>query len=227
MTLVFCHCVDDTLIIVTDSLISGHNAQKPKCASFSAKRVVITWWGDHNLEPKVLAENPCAVQPGDMAFARNNSIADKLLMPEDVLPCFPTAFLTALNQTEHVHNGDRGTGGLLMGVAVQKRIYAFVYEVRGGKGSWQLADTSGVRVWPQVFGDTDSLAEMLKAQIPKEDASALSGTRTIDEFTIMAKRWIMQTEQFQKDQKRVVSVGLPAYGILLRGDGTIKGPEVV
>jgi hypothetical protein len=227
MTLVFCHYINHTLIIVTDSLITGHSAQKPKCASFPAKGVVIAWWGNYDLEPKALRDNPLTCQAGDREYAANNFIGDKLPQTEGVSPSFPDVFLKALNATPHVHNGNTGKAGLLMGVVIRKSIHAFVFEAKGGRGSWGLTDSCGMRDWPQVFGDTDSLNKMLEAQNPKEDLSDLTGSKTYGEFASKASRWIWQTERFQKGNARVPTVGLPAYGLELRIDGTIEGPTPI
>jgi hypothetical protein len=187
---------------------------------------VVAWWGDQNLEPKVLVDDPETVPINDKQLAASSSIANKLPSPDHIWPCFSSAFLNALNQSEHVHNGNRGVAGLLMGVAVRNRIYAFIYEARTGGGSWQMmTDKSGVNSWPQIFGDTTSLVEMLNSQNPREreNIASLAKTKTPDEFAGTAKRWIEQTEKFQKEHRRSVTVGMPAYTLTLNCNGHVAG----
>lgn len=114
-----------------------------------------------------------------------------------------------------------------MSVAIENRIRAFVYETTRGQGSWRLTAECGVQAWPQVFGDTASLAEALQAMTPAEDLDALKQAHTPDEFASKARRWIEATEQLQQARARPVTVGLPAYKLVLKTDGAVEGPEAV
>ena len=189
--------------------------------------VTIAWWGDHNLEPKVLADDPLVVPQGDRALATTNSICSRLPAPEKALPCFQRAFLNELNKAPEVHNGNRGLGGLIMCTSIENRIRAFVYHNTAGRGSWQLTSDSGVQSWPQVFGDTSLLVRALQAMNPCEDLAALTQAQTSDEFANRCRRWIEATENLQTAQGGPVTVGLPAYRLVLRSDGTMDGPRAL
>jgi hypothetical protein len=227
MTLVFCHYINDELIIVTDSLITRHPTQKAKCAAIPNKSVVMAWWGDHDLEPKALTDDPLLVQPGDKDHATANFIGDKLPRPEDVWPCFSSAFLKSLNEAEHVHNGKGGPAGLFMGVAVQNSIHAFVYEATSGKGSWKLRRDRKEPEWPKCFGSTPSLGAMLQEHKSGEALSVLSEIKKSVEFTKLTRMWIEKTAAFQRLHGQPVTVALPSYKLVLRTNGTIEGPNVI
>lgn len=224
MTLVFCHYIQDDVVIVTDSHLCGGNGGNPKCAAFPNMPVAFAWWGDYDLEPQVLADDPTKVGPNKREFAAANCIWNKLPAPADARPCFQKAFLTEINKTPHVHNGNRQHGGLIMCLAMENRIRAFVYENTAGRGSWQLMDDTGVQVWPQVFGNTASLRGALREMRPAENDALLLQARTTDKFAETCKRWIEATGNFEKAQHQCQTVGLPAFRLVLRSDGVIEGP---
>lgn len=221
MTLIVAHVIDEKLVVVTD----GAGSSGPKCGLFHRHGAIVVGWGDYDLSPISLCYPPNTVPLEHRHLVETNYIGNVLPHPKKGKDKFVEVFVRELNLAPNVHNGGRGSAGLLLAFACDLGIEALVYDANSGKGSWQLRP--GVLSWPAFFGQVQEVNHMLAdvgVQSPEEFVGAVT---SIDDFAGKVKTLIAQTSDYMVAKGLVRSIGLPAWLLVLSKDGSASAPEQV
>lgn len=221
MTLVAAHKIDGKLVVVTD----GADAPGPKCCRIFHHAAIVAGWGDYDLSPNALCFPPIMVPSEQRHSAQANYVGDALPDLKEGKDKFADAFKQELNKAANVHNGGRGSAGLLLAFACDSTIESIVYDANSGKGSWQ--PRPGLLDFPAFFGQEHEVRNMLKGMGVKSPTEFVGAVTSVEDFAGKIKALITQTSEHMAAKHLVRSIGLSAWLLVLSKDGTVSAAKEV